>query len=600
MKIRGGAVLAKALKHYGADTIFSLPGHQILSVYDACIDEKINLISTRHELSAVYMAEAMSYATREMGVALLAGGPELTDALTGLVKAFYCNTPLLVVSGSNTLAKRDKGFPQDMDQFALVRPFTKWCRGCYDIKRIPEYICAAYRHALNGRPGPVFIEIPYDVMEETVSEDQLFFPEKSPRRRSCGNQQAIHEAVELIRAAEKPLAVCGSGSFWSGAEEELIEFSRLSHVPLLAANIGLAMKLPSDLILGYGSPPISRFQLHAFAKADVIILLGTRINFSLGFGQEPFISPKQKIIQIEVEPSEIGEHRRIDAGIAGDLKETLKVINAELGDNDPRDSWWKYLRQQKEKLQAELEPMLSSTATPINPLRLVRGIDGALDDDSILVLDGANSILWMFLGLESLADSQIILSPAGELEPIGAGIPHALAMKLAHPNKQVILHTGDGSFGFSAMEFETAVRCSIPFVAVVHNDGGYGMTRDMQLEFYGNKRELGNQLGTVRYDKVVQALGGHGEFVDRPEEIEPAIQRALRSDLPACVNVVVDPKPKSPGLMTYMLMEIMLGKETLYDKVPEIMRKLESWHLDDFAKSLMTKFLAGKLHRELK
>jgi acetolactate synthase-1/2/3 large subunit len=599
MKIRGGAVLAKALKHYGSDTVFSLPGHQILSVYDACIDEKIRLISTRHELSAVYMAEAMSYATRGMGAALLAGGPELTDALTGLAKAHYCNTPLLVVSGSNTLSKRDKGFPQDMDQFALVRPFTKWCRGCYDIRRIPEYICAAHRHSLNGRPGPVFVEIPYNIMEETVSEDQLFFPEKSSLHKACGDQGSIEEAAAAIRSAEKPLAVFGSGAFWSGAEEELAEFSRLAHVPLLAANIGLAMQLPPELIAGYGSPAISRFQLHAFAEADVIILLGTRVNFSMGFGQEPFISTRQKIIQIDVEPCEIGEHRKIDVGIAGDLKESLKALSSRFADGGPRDQWWQYLKQQKEKLHQELEPMLGSAAVPIHPLRLVRAVDRILEEDSILVLDGANSILWMLLGLESLAGPRIIVSPAGELEPIGAGIPHALAMKLAHPEKQVILHTGDGSFGFSAMEFETAVRCGVPFVAVVHNDGGYGMTRDMQLEFYGGKRELGNTLGFVRYDQVVQALGGHGEFVDNPDEIEPAVRRALDSNLPACVNVVVDPKPRSPGLMTYMLMEIMLGKETLYDKVPEIMRKLESWHLDEFAKSLMMRFLEGKLHREL-
>ena len=604
MKIRGGAVLAKALKQYGTDTVFSLPGHQILSVFDACIDEKIRLVSTRHELSAVYMAEAMSYASREMGVAVLAGGPELTDALTGLAKAYYCNTPLLVVSGSNTLAKRDKGFPQDMDQFGLVRPFTKWCRGCYDVKRIPEYICAAHRHATNGRPGPVFVEIPYDVMEQTVSEDQLFFPDKSPRIKPCGSRQAIDRAVEMIRAAERPLAVCGSGAFWSGAEKELAEFSRLAHVPLLAANIGLAMKLPSESCLGYGSPPISRLQLHAFAGADVIILLGTRVNFSLGFGQEPFLSSKQKIIQIDLEPTEIGEHRRIDIGIAGDLKETLTAINSRFDprtpENDTRDPWWEYLAEQKAKLQDELEPMQSSAATPIHPLRLVRALDRSKDEDSILVLDGANSILWVLIGLESLAESQIIISPAGELEPIGAGIPHALALKLAHPKKQVILHTGDGSFGFSAMEFETAVRCGIPFVTVVHNDGGYGMTRDMQLEFYGRKRELGNRLGIVRYDRVVEALGGHGEFVEHPDDVEPAIERALSSGLPACVNVVVDPEPRSPGLMTYMLMEIMLGKESLYDRIPAMMRKLESWHLDEFAKSLLVKLTEAKLHRGLK
>jgi acetolactate synthase-1/2/3 large subunit len=552
-------------------------------------------VTTRHELAAVYMAEGMSYGTGGPGVAVLAGGPELTDALTGLAKAFYSNTPLLVVSGCNPPAKRDRGFPQDMDQLHLVRPFTKWCRCCYDASRIPEYIAAARRHALNGRPAPVYVEIPYDAMEATVSSDDLFFPELPEKLRSGGSHKSIEKAIAVLADAKRPLAIAGSGVFWSQAEEQLVEFVKRSRVPLLTTNAGLAMKLPSDLVLGYGSVGISSFALNVVAEADVLLLLGTRINFSLGFGQEPFLKSGQKIVQIDIEASEIGDRRKIDVPVCGDLREILTCLNEQEQVVEPSESWLSHLEKERKSLLRQLEPMLNADSTPIHPLRLINEIQNIRDPETFLVLDGANSILWALLGLNPLHRGRTIVSPIGDLEAIGAGIPHAVALKIANPDKQVVLHVGDGSAGFHTMEFETAVRCGVPFVAVVHNDGGWGMTRDMQLAFHG--KELGNQLGIVRYDRVVESLGGHGEYVERPEEIGPAIERALESQRPACVNVAVDPVPKSPGLVTYMLLEVMLGQSTFYDRIPVFMRKLKNWHLDGFVSPLMRRYIDKKLNR---
>ncbi len=599
MKIRGGAIVAKTLKKYGVRTLFSLPGHQILSIFDGCLDEKLRLISTRHELSAVYMAEGMSFANQEMGVALLAGGPELTDALTGLAKAFYANTPLFVISGTNPMAKRDMGFPQDMDQIEIVKPFSKWCKGCYDVKRIPEYINEAYRYALRGRPGPVYLEIPYDILEEKVRKEDVCFPEKPERMRSCGDETSLSTAIQLIAEAKKPMIIAGSGVFWSGAEEELKTFAGKSKMPLFITTAATAMRFPPQYISGVGTPAGGRYSLHAISKADLIILLGTRINFMLGFGQPPFISPEQKMIQVDIEPSEIGKNREKVVGIAGDLKEILKYFNSNLKKQKSLTSWLDYLAKERESFKNEISPLLSSDKVPIHPLRLINEIEKIRKKDSILVLDGSNSALWAVLGIEPRPEGPVLFSPIGDLEAIGAGIPHALAMKLQNPSKDVILHTGDGSFGFCAMEFETAVRENIPIVAVVHNDAGWGMTRDMQIEFFGKERQIGNQLGLVRYDLVVKALGGHGEFVEKPEDIHPALHRALSSGLPACVNVAIDPQPKSPGLIMWMLMEIMLGKKTYYDKIPSLMKHLESWHLDDFLSSMMLKYLEKKMHKKM-
>jgi len=600
MKLRGGAILAKALKKYGVNTIFSLPGHQILSVFDACIDEKIRLISTRHELSAIYMAEGMSYATQEMGVVLLAGGPELTDALTGLAKAYYASTPLLVISGANPTAKLDKGFPQDMDQMTIVRPFTKWCKACYDARRIPEYLHAAYRHALRGRPGPVYLEIPYDILEEEVKRKEVVFHEKPERVRSCGDEQSMEMTLRLIHEAKKPLLIAGSGVFWSQAEDELQTFVQKSGIPLFITTAASAMRFPSELVAGLGTPAGGRYPLRAITRADLIILIGTRINFMLGFGQAPFFSSKQKIIQMDIEPSEIGQHRDVEVGVVGDIKEILGHLNSRLAEQPDFSAWKDYLKKERESFQEELSHLSLSDNTPLHPMRVVKGMEMERKADSTLVLDGANSALWAILGIEPRSEGQVIFSPIGDLEAIGAGVPHAIALKLGNPDKQVILHTGDGSFGFCIMEYETAVRYNIPFLAIVHNDSAWGMTRDMQVEFFGKDRQIGNELSLVRYDLVVKALGGHGEFVEDAADLEPALKRALDSGLPACVNVMVDPKPKSPGLVMWTLMEVMLGKKTYYDKLPQIVGKLESWHLSGLIKPLILKHMEAQMHKDMK
>jgi acetolactate synthase-1/2/3 large subunit len=347
--------------------------------------------------------------------------------------------------------------------------------------------------------------------------------------------------------------------------------------------------------MGAGRP-----SLEAIAEADLILLLGTRVNFLLGFGQPPFFSDKQGIVQFDIEPHEIDSNRRVDLGIVGDLKLSLQALNT-LDFTQPQlDRWRDRLQKKYARFEAELQALAASSVAPMHPMRLVTELEALRRDDSLLVLDGANSILWALLAVRPKPAGGLIISTLGDLEAIGAGIPHALALKRAHPERQVILHTGDGSFGYGAMEMETAVRYGIPIVVVVHNDKGWGMTRDMQNEFFGADRELGNQLGVVRYDRLVEALGGHGEFVEKPEQLKPALERALQSGLPACVNVMVDPEPKSPGLMMFMLMEVMLGKQTYFDRVPTWMRRLQSIGLDGQAAKIMLKYIDRMLHKQLK
>jgi acetolactate synthase-1/2/3 large subunit len=354
--------------------------------------------------------------------------------------------------------------------------------------------------------------------------------------------------------------------------------------------------LPEDVVTGIGSPGVGVFSLEAIARADVILLLGTRINFALGFGQEPFMSKTQRIIQVDIEAEEVDSLREIDIPIVGDLSTVLShwlddgIQTPQLG------QWLEELERLKFEDEKELQQLKDSDQVPIHPLRLVQDIEHHRGERSSLVLDGANSVLWNFLTMRPRKGGQILLSAAGSLEAIGAGIPHAIGLKLEKPDQEVILHVGDGSFGYHFMEFETAMRHGVPFVAVVHNDRGWGMTRDMQREFYGKSRQIGNELLDVRYDLLVRSLGGHGENVTEPDEIAGAIRRATESGLPACVNVAVDPNPISPGLVTFMLLEIMLGRDSFYDGIPDLVKSAGRVGLDGLTSRFIRKFLARQYH----
>src|SRR5512138_1817826 len=234
---------------------------------------------------------------------------------------------MVVISGSNTLEKRDRGFPQDMDQLQVVRPFTKWARSCHDAKRIHEYIEAAFRYALRGRPGPTYVEIPYNVMETRISERELVYPSKPELLRPAPEPRLLQQLAEMLRKAKTPIIIAGSGAFWSGADEDLLQLVQRTRMPLLLNNATLAMPLPADEYFGMGSPGAGRPVLNAIMNADLIVLLGTRLNYQLGFGQPPFISARQKVVQVDIAPEHIGGGRAIDLQISADVRATVSALN---------------------------------------------------------------------------------------------------------------------------------------------------------------------------------------------------------------------------------------------------------------------------------
>ena len=529
-EINGGRLVAKVLKQEGVEYLFALSGGHIDSIFQGCLDEGIRVIDTRHEQAAVFMAEGWAWVTGKPGVAAVTAGPGVTNAVTGLWNALGKATPIIVFGGRSPLREFEWGSLQDMESLSLAQTVTKWARAGYETKRVAEYVSMAFRYALSGRPGPVYLEFPQDILETKVKEEEVTLPtDYRTKGRSQGDPTLIKEAVELLLSAERPIIIAGGGVWWSQATKELQDFAELTRIPISAGHGIISDDHPLSIGgRGFGNE-----------NADVVFLLGTRLDFRRRFGRPPAFSQNSRWIQVDIEASEIGRNRPIDIGITGDAKAVLKQMIEEAGDRCQGRKelpWVEQCRQQYKSQQEQFEVLMNSDSVPIHPARLCREIRDFIDRDATTVVDGGEITGWGFMTLKCYEPGHFLgITPTGTL---GVGTAYAMAAKLARPDKQVLLLSGDGSFGLNAMEFDTMVRHNLPIVSVVSNDGGWGMIVRLQ-QSKGSDRVVGTQLGFVRYDKMVEALGGYGEAVERPEDIRPALERAFASGLPACVNVRV-------------------------------------------------------------
>ncbi len=539
--VSGGHLLIRSLRNEGIGHIFALSGIHIQSIFNACIDEGVRIIDTRHEQAAVHMAEGEARVTGRAGVSVVTAGPGLTDAVTGVAAAFQSASPVIIISGRSTLAEFDKGSVQEMDQVTLMKSITKWARTVYETKRIPEYVSIAFRHAYAGRPGPVYLDIPNDILDNKVDEGTVSFPEGyRSEGRPQGEPVLIQRAVELLLAAKRPVVIAGSGVWWSQASEELQELVETMKLPLILTQKGRG-SVPEDHPLCFGPTRVGT------READVVLVIGTRIDNMMSYGQPPLFNPSGRWIQVDIEASEIGHNRSVDIGIVGDAKAVLKQM-IELGRDKSevrKELPWveecrAYVKSRAQRIEAEL----FSNQVPIHPLRLCQEIKDFLDRDATIVVDGGDISVWGQTVFRIYHPGHWL--DLGPFSGLGPGIPFGIAAKLARPDKQVVILVGDGTFGLNGMEFDTAVRHNIPIVTVIGNDGAWGMIKHRQEITYGADRIIGSELGFTRYDKVVEALGGYGEHVRMPQDIRPALERAFASGLPACVNVETDPAITSP------------------------------------------------------
>jgi acetolactate synthase-1/2/3 large subunit len=535
--VTGGRLVVDALKREGVEYIFSLSGGHINPIYQACLDLGIQVIDTRHEQAAAHMAEAWGKLTRTPGVCVVTAGPGFTDAITGIANARASNTPMIVIAGRSGVAETEKLALQELEQIDIIRPLIKWGRVVYEPHRLDEFTAMAFRHAMTGRPGPVFLEIPTDIVHKTVEEKDIVRPEGyRPQYRPSGSKEGMKQALEMLAQAKKPAIIAGSGAYFSGAEEELKKFVELTDVPVFTNHMGRGLLSDHDPHC-FGHPALGGSGV--LQNTDLIMVLGSRLGLYLGYGQAPLFPADAKMIQVDIEGSEIGRNRKIDLGIVGDVKEILKDM-IELFDANPfsHKDYLKSISPTARENQQNMRSLVLASGK-LNQARIMKEINEFLDTDAVIVADGGDTHVSTSMGTDVSFPGHFLTY--GDFGCLGVGIPFGLAAKLRYPDQQVLVTMGDGSAGINMMEFNTAVRFNLPIVMVIFNDQAWGMIRRSQ-KIYGADRIVGCELGEVDYEKVVEALGGYGERVDRAEDIQPALKRAFASGKPACVNVYTDPE----------------------------------------------------------
>jgi acetolactate synthase-1/2/3 large subunit len=535
-EVAGYELVARALKNEGADTMFFIMGGPMLDAQNTCRKLGIRMIDVRHEQAAAMMANAYARVSGKAGVCSAASGPATTNLITGIAHAYTDSAPIIALGGASPISQFHWEAFQEIDQLSMMRPACKWAGQAIIAKRIPEYINIAYRQALTGRRGPAYLDLPGDVLYSRVDEDEVIMPQPArTEHRIPGDPGLVKEAIDILARAERPVLVTGSGILWSNASEELRQFVDATGIPFYTTPQGRGV-IPEDHPRSFlGARSL------AFKEADAFLVLGTRFNNVSTFARPPRFNADAKIIQVNIDPAEIGKGRPVDIGIVGDVKTVLQqMLGLVQGKFNPKKDtpWIDALREQDMKGQSRMEPFMNSDEVPIHPLRLCKEVRDFLDRDAILVVDGQEILNYGRQSIPTHTPGHRLNS--GPFGTMGVGVPFGVGAKVAKPDKQVLVLHGDGSFGMNAMEMDTAVRHNIPIVTVISLNGGW--TADPE----GGK--IGRNLGYQRYEKMMDAFGGHGEYVEKPADIRPALERAFASGKPAIVNVKTDYRARATTL----------------------------------------------------
>lgn len=560
----GGHVAAQALIDHEVDTIFTLCGGHLNPIYVNLEDSNIRYFDTRHEQAAVWGAEAYGRLTRKPGVALVTAGPGFTNALTPIASAWMASTPLVLISGCVGVNMIEKLDLQDMRQAPVIEPMVKKAFICHKPNRVGEFIDMAFREATSGRPGPVYLELPVDVIGAAIGENEdVRMPNTTVSNRAVNLEKAA-ELADMIQQAEKPIIVAGSGAWYSDAGNELAEFAEKTGVPIFTQTNGRGV-VPDSHPYCFGGISGIRPGAGLFAgfSTDLVIILGTRLNLFTLFGE--VFNPAAKMVQVDIEPEEIGRNRNIDLPVMSDIKpfvaELTKIVESKgiAGELKSKfTAWIDELKVEEEKGRAQGREQWESENTPIHPMRLAREVDNFMDrEDDIVVTDGGDTTTW--IGMTRTFRHAGHYLDYGIFGCLGGGIPYANTAKFLYPEKRVLLMTGDGSMGFNFMEFERAITKNLPIVTVICNDQGWGMIRHSQEVRLGHAIENVTELGRVDYHKYVEAMGGLGILVEKPEDIRPALEEAFASGKVSCINVMTDPTTISPG--SYALAKVGAYKE---------------------------------------
>jgi acetolactate synthase-1/2/3 large subunit len=535
--LTGGRLVARMLRKEGVSTVFTLSGLHVAPIYAGCVDEGIRIVDTRHEQAAAHAADAWARLTRGVGVAIVTAGPGVTDAVTGVANAWAASSPLLLLGGAAPSFNQGRGSLQEMPQVPLFQSITKWADRVPSPDLVPGFLAKAFRVARAGRPGPVFLEIPWDALsngaDEALAEAQSLYRTDA---RLPGDPDKMQRALALLAGAERPVLVAGSSIWWDDAVAELEVLATRTGIPVYLNGMGRGC-LPPD------HP--SFFQLsrkEALAQADVVVVVGTPLDFRMGYGTEPTFAAGAKVIQVDVDAAEIGRNRPIDVGIVADARSAVAALGYAARLSPAAAGWRAFLREQETARAEKQRAFEESDQTPIHHFRLAKAIDTVASraGDVTYVGDGGN-VVAVAAKVLRVREPGRWLDP-GPLGTLGVGAPFAIAAKLLAPGRPVCVVQGDGSFGLNGMDYETAVRFGLPMVVVVGNDAAWGQILIPQRGLYGDEHAVATKLAPTRYDRVVEALGGKGEHVEDPKELVPALERAFASGTVYCVDVKIDPE----------------------------------------------------------
>ena len=533
-EITGSEILAKALRREGVDDLFFIMGGPMILTEQWCEKEGIRLLDVRHEQAAAFMAQAYSRLLNKPGVCMAASGPGVTNLVTGVANAMIDCAPVVAIGGSSPVGFYGRQAFQEIDQIAFMESCVKWAVRAYHPARIPELVNTAFQTALSGKPGPVYLDCPGDVLYQTVDESSVDWSVsgRAPARaRPQGDSSKVAKLLDVLASAERPVIVSGSGILWSEAWDELRAFVDGAGIPFYTTPQGRGV-IPEDHPYCYLT-----VRSAAFREADVIIVIGTRMNYIIGHAAPPRFSADATIARIDIDEAEINASPRpVDIGIVGDARAVLEQLTAGLDGRvttDTYQNWRQRLSDEEAEKRSRPGGNRLSDDVPIHPLRLCEEVKNFMQRDAILVVDGQEILNYGRQSMPTFEPGHRLNS--GPFGTMGVGLPFGIGAKVAKPDKQVIVVHGDGSFGLNAMELNTAVRHNIPVLVVISLNGGWTADPD------GVKP--GRNLGYTRFDLMAEALGCYGEYVEEPGDIRSALERAqakVDEGMVAVVNVKTD------------------------------------------------------------
>ncbi len=534
-EISGAQIIARSLKTQGVSAIYGVVGIPVAQIAAAAMPEGIKYVGMRHEMPATYAAQATSYLTGRLGASLVVSGPGALNATAAFANAWSNRWPMIMLGGAGETTRIGMGDFQEADLLTPVLPYAKFARSAQSIERLPALVAEAARKSLHGTPGPSFLDLPGDMISGSVEEDTVqWVPRVPDAPRPMADPQSVGDALEALKSSESPLVIIGKGVAWSRAEEEVKRFVEETGLPYLA------MPMAKGILPDTHDQAAAAARSYVLQNADLIFLVGARLNWMLHYGLPPRFREDVRVVQLDINSEEIGVNVAAEVSLVGDAKATMAQLLDAL-DQDPwkfpdDSEWTQSVKAEAARNGESVQAMMDDDSTPMGYYRSLKEIRDALPEDTIIVAEGASTMDISRTVLDNFLPRHRL--DAGSFGSMGLGHGFAIAAQMVHPDKKVLALQGDAAFGFAGMEVEVAVRHKLPITWVVFVNNGIG-GNDVDMETA--MQSPGAFVPNARYDKVIEAFGGKGYHVETPDEFASALKDAVASDETCLINVALDP-----------------------------------------------------------